>query len=71
MRRINVYIDEELDRRAEREARRRHISKAALIRAGLAAEIGVDQSTPDPVDELVGISDATPVDDIDAVIYGA
>ena len=71
MRRINVYIDEELDRRAEREARRRHISKAALIRAGIAAEIGRDEPKPGAKDELVGISDAEPVEDIDAIIYRA
>lgn len=71
MRRINVYIDEELDMRAEREARRRQISKAALIRAGLAAEIGRDEPRPGATDELVGISDAEPVEDIDAIIYRA
>lgn len=70
MRRINVYIDEDLDDRAEREARRRRISKAALIRQSLEAELG-DGGPGDPIDALVGLSDADPVDDIDAVIYGA
>lgn len=70
MRRINVYIHEELDGRAEREARRRGISKAALIRESLRAELGAADER-DPIDELVGLSDADPVDDIDAVIYGA
>ena len=40
MRRINIYIDDELDGRAEREARRRKISKAALIRQSLLAALG-------------------------------
>ena len=71
MRRINVYMDEELDRRAESEARRRHMSKAELIRAGLAAEIGRNEAKPGAKDELVGISDAEPVDDVDAIIYRA
>ena len=71
MRRINVYIDEELDRRAESEARRRHISKAELIRAGLAAEIGRNEPRPGAEGELVGISDAEPIDDIDGIIYRA
>jgi hypothetical protein len=70
VRRINVYIDEELDARADREARRRKISKAALIRQSLRAELGPSKRR-DPLDQLVGLSDADPVDDIDAVIYGA
>lgn len=71
VRRINIYIDDNLDRRAQVEARKRRISKAALIRAGLIAEIGLEDSAADAIDELVGLSDATPSDDIDAVIYGA
>jgi Ribbon-helix-helix protein, copG family len=69
VRRINIYIDDELDRRAEQEARRRRISKAALIRESLLAELG-PADRRDPLDELVGTSDAEPVDDIDSVIYG-
>jgi hypothetical protein len=69
MRRINVHIDEDLDERAEREARRRKVSKAALIRHSLRAELGVAPAR-DPLDELVGMSDAEPTDDVDAVIYG-
>lgn len=68
VRRVNIYIDADLDDRAEREARRRKISKAALIRTSLLAELG--PSRRDSIDELVGISDAHPVDDIDEVIYG-
>jgi hypothetical protein len=69
VRRINIYIDDELDSRAEREARRRNMSKAALIRQSLIAELGASNSS-DPIDELVGVSDAEPVDDLDSVIYG-
>jgi hypothetical protein len=69
VKRINIYIDEALDKRAEREARRRNISKAALIRQSLLTELGT--TTRDPIDELVGLSDAAPVDDIDAVVYDA
>jgi hypothetical protein len=69
MRRINIYIDEELDGRAEREARRRKISKAALIRQSLLAALGPADDR-DPIDVLVGLSDAEPVDDVDSVIYG-
>ena len=70
MRRINIYIDEDLDRRAEREARRRNISKAALIRQSLLAALGPADDR-DPIDLLVGLSEAEPVDDVDAVIYDA
>jgi hypothetical protein len=68
VRRINIYIDEDLDRRAETEARRRKISKAALIRQSLLAVLGT-ASDPDPLDALVGMSDAESVEDIDSVIY--
>ncbi len=68
MRRINIYIDEELDDRAAREARRRHVSKAALIRHCLLAELGGDDG--DPVDAIVGASNAEPAADINAVLYG-
>jgi hypothetical protein len=70
VRRINLYIDEELDDRAGAEARRRRISKAALVRQSLRETLGPGEA-PDPIDELVGFSDAEPADDIDAVIYGA
>jgi hypothetical protein len=43
VRRIDISIDNELDRRAERS---------------------------DPVDDLVGLSDAEPADDVDAFVYG-
>ena len=70
VRRINIYVDEELDRRAAEEAERRNISKAALIRQSLVTQLGSGDQ-PDPVDELVGLSDVAPADDIDSVIYGA
>ena len=70
MRRINFYIDDDLDRRAERVARRRKISKAALIRESLLAALGPTKDR-DPIDRLVGLSDADPVHDVDSVIYDA
>lgn len=70
MRRINIYIDEDLDQRAEREARRRRTSKAALIRQGLVLVLGASTGK-DAVDDLVGLSEADPTDNIDEVIYGA
>ena len=67
---ISFFIDEALDERADREARRRQISKAALIRQCLLAQLGPDADR-DPVDELIGISDAEPADGVDAVLYEA
>lgn len=69
MRRINIYIDEDLDERAEQEARRRRTSKAALIRESLRTELGPPVRA-DPLDELVGASDAAPAT-VDSVIYDA
>ena len=70
VRRINIYMDEDLDERAQREARRRRTSKAALIRQSLLTELG-SRTPRDPLDQLVGASDAEPADSIDSVIYDA
>jgi uncharacterized protein (DUF58 family) len=70
VRRINIYIDEELDQRAEREARRRRTSKAALVRQGLVLVLGASTGK-DAVDDIVGLSEAEPVENIDDIIYGA
>ena len=68
MRRINVYMDRGLDERTAHEARRRGISKAALIRLTLRDRLGTSGSG-DPLDDLVGASAAEPAGDIDSVIY--
>jgi hypothetical protein len=70
VRRINIYIDEELDDRVEREAKRRNMSNAALIRESHVARLGPGD-LDDPLDQLVGMSDAAPAEDIDSVIYGS
>ena len=70
VRRIQIHIEDELDAAAEREAARRGVSKAALIRASLARELAVEQpSAKDPWGAMVGWLDDEPVDDLDAVIY--
>ena len=71
MRRIQIHIDAELDEAAEREAARRGISKAALIRESLAERLTVD-GTParDPWSAMCGWLDDDPVDDIDEFLYG-
>jgi len=71
MRRIQIHIDETLDRAVAEEAARRGISKAALIRSCIAREVGAAAAAPDdPWDAMIGWLDDEPVDDIDDVIYG-
>jgi len=72
VRRIQIHLDEDLDEAAEREASRRGISKAALIRASLARELG-EQKPPaaDPWLDIIGWLDDGPVEDLDAAIYEA
>lgn len=70
MRRIQIHLDEDLDEAAEREASRRGISKAALIRASLARELGeLKPPAADPWLDMTGWLDDGPVEDLDAAIY--
>lgn len=71
MRRIQIYIEDEIDDALETEARRSHTSKAALIRSCVAARFQPAAATAeDPLTALIGVSDDAPVDDVDATIYG-
>lgn len=71
MKRLQIYIEPELDDALAVRALCERTSKAALIRRFVAERLGLDGSRqPDPLDELVGSIDAEPVDDIDEVIYG-
>lgn len=71
MRRIQIHIDDELDRAAETEAARRGISKAALIRESLASSLRVPvEQSADPWEAMCGWLDDEPVDDIDEAVYG-
>ncbi|MGH3099052.1 MAG: ribbon-helix-helix protein, CopG family [Streptosporangiales bacterium] len=72
MRRVQIHLDEWLDEAAAREAARRGVSKAALIRDSLAATVRLDEPVEeeDPWEAMIGWLDDDPVDDIDAVIYG-
>jgi Ribbon-helix-helix protein, copG family len=62
-------MDDHLDDRLEREAAASGTSKAALIRACVAARYAGHAVDTDPLTALVGRFDGDPVDDIDAVIY--
>lgn len=68
MRRIQVHLDEAMDDGLATEARRRGMSKAALIRLLLSRQTGV--AVADPLDALIGSGDGEAADDIDAVVYG-
>lgn len=70
VRRIQIHIDEQLDDAAAREAARRGVSKAALIRDSLARVVDVEADAPGPWTALDGWLDDAPIDDIDDVIYG-
>jgi len=71
VRRLQIYMDEALDERLEAEARRRGVSKAALIRSAVAQDLGPTlPAVDDPWKALVGWLDDDPVEDIDELIYG-
>lgn len=53
MKRLQIYIDVELDAALAVESRRQDMSKAALIRKYVAEGLGV--RTTDPIDDLIGL----------------
>lgn len=70
MRRIQIYIEEDLDDALQAEAAKSGRSKASLIRGCVAERYRAARNLEsDPLSALVGSVDAEPVDDIDAVIY--
>jgi len=68
MRRLQIYIDEDLDDALASRARRTHTSKAALIREAVRRSIGDQEPTIDPFSEWIGGSDAAPAS-VDEVVY--
>lgn len=67
MKRLQIYIEPEMDAVLEREAARTGVSKASIIRRLIAAYAG--DPAPDPIDELVGRFPEAP-GSIDDVVYG-
>ncbi len=71
MRRVQIHLEEDLDRAAAAEAARRGVSKAALIRTSLAKEIGAPSPDPDAAwAAMTGWFEDGGVEDADTVVYG-
>ncbi|MDE0653170.1 MAG: ribbon-helix-helix domain-containing protein [bacterium] len=71
MRRIQLYLDDDVDDALTAQAAKLGTTRSALVRDAVRASLGTDLHTvADPVDDLVGWLDVEPDDDIDAVIYG-
>ncbi|WP_419845135.1 CopG family transcriptional regulator [Candidatus Poriferisocius sp.] len=70
VRRIQLYMDDDLDHALTAEAARSGRSRSELVRMAvrqsLEHKLTVD---PDPIDALIGSVDIDPIDDIDAAIY--
>jgi ribbon-helix-helix CopG family protein len=68
VKRLQIYIEPELDEALGVEAARTGVSKAAIIRRLVARHFG-GRSGADPIDDLVGSFPGDP-GDIDEVVYG-
>ncbi|WP_423919909.1 CopG family transcriptional regulator [Candidatus Poriferisodalis sp.] len=71
MRRIQLYIEPDIDDALSAVAARRGVSRSALVREAVRLALRGDGGVlaPDPLDALVGSIDVAPDDDLDAVIY--
>jgi hypothetical protein len=73
MRRVQIYLDEDVDDSLAVEAARRGISKAALIRKRLGENLADSEAASEAREAIVGwIDDPLPgADSIDDVVYGS
>lgn len=71
MRRIQLYMEPDIDDALTAAAAKQGVSRSALMRDAVRAWLstGPDELA-DPLDALIGRFDVEPDDDIDAVIYG-
>ncbi len=67
MKRLQIYIEAEMDEALAAEASREGVSKAAIIRRLVSQHTG--QHLVDPLDAVVGAFDYE-TGDIDDVVYG-
>ncbi|MEX0873341.1 MAG: CopG family transcriptional regulator [Actinomycetota bacterium] len=71
MKRLQIYIQEEMDDALALEATRLGTSKAALIRDFIRDKLPLSSGGRDPLDEIVGwAKDVEASYDIDEVVYG-
>jgi metal-responsive CopG/Arc/MetJ family transcriptional regulator len=69
MKRLQIYIEEELDEALAARAMREGTSRAALIRRYVADQLRGSERKEDSLDALVGALDADP-SGVDDVVYG-
>jgi len=69
MKRLQIYIENELDEALALQAVRLGTSKAALIRQFVAEKLGAQPQDEDPMDSLVGRYDEE-AGRIDELVYG-
>jgi len=71
MRRIQLYIEPDIDDALSAAAARRGVSRSAVVREAVRHSLrgDCDVLAADPLDALVGSVDVAPDDNLDAVIY--
>ena len=69
MKRLQIYIEEELDDALASRARRTHRSNWAVVRKRVRRSIGEPETPVDPFRDWIGGSDAAPAP-VDDVVYG-
>lgn len=70
VRRIQLYMDDDLDHALTAEAARSGRTRSELVRMAVRQSLEhAFTEIPDPVDALIGSVDIDPIDDIDAAIY--
>ena len=70
MRRIQLYMNDDLDHALTAEAARSGKTRSELVRMAVRQSLGhAITDGADPVDALIGSVDIDPIEDIDAAIY--